>query len=538
MLPIKLHTLETPNTQGLSEYAKKITHLASNTVAMYRGEELRPLGNEKPSFDISQVCCWVSGQPLANGMRLCTISDGNGKIKIISEPGDDEDGAIDEGSEESEEEDEDNDEVMEASNEEGEAGAMDEGSEEEEDDDENIGINLSNDKIFTSINQAETQDLLLISDDCCEGLKMSLEEFATKGGDQTLIKDPNNPDENVSNPYKRSHYVWPNQIIYWKTPDVVVLNNINRTDNESADGKLGFKSYTSADCFIYTKKTALVQQMVDETEEGNADYDALTEASATLEEFLFVEANPALPEPLYIMAQNTIRLFRLNSRHYRHTGEDFHRIAYNTSKSETPYDDLRLTGRMEAYKQARKSLDQLKNIRNSGLDQGTIEVFNSQYKILMELSGYRSVWATVFNEGGDPGGFNDILGGIPAPTTPVPDDVSVESDREITVTRNPVNILSVDEIVKIINDYMPEDSGGVDEGNLIENSKRAAADGNLWKNAGRNTKSKRLKKENEPLVLKSLIKGRKRLLSESEKNKAAESTKRKCTLFANITNVR
>jgi len=184
----------------------------------------------------------------------------------------------------------------------------------------------------------------------------------------------------------------------------------------------------------------------DESEEDDiVDADAKNEillevGSETFKDFLFVEANPALPDLLYVMAENTIRLFRLNNRYYDYFNNlNIHCIKYNGGYNE--YDDLRPEGRMQAHKRARKSLQQLKTMQKLKVDPETTQLFIGQYKILMELTGYASVWATVFNDGDNPGGFNDIMG-VPAPVAPTfvpvtPPPASSKRTRDIVDVSNP-----------------------------------------------------------------------------------------------------
>jgi hypothetical protein len=252
---------------------------------------------------------------------------------------------------------------------------------------------------------------------------------------QQLIKNPFNPNEYVKDPLNFGYYIWPHYIVGYREHEQqgYTLRSLNIPSSFLSDP--GYRFFSSQDCFIYSRKTALVQQLVtkviddddddtidedDETNYGNvvaAERFIVEVGSEDLEEFLFIEANPALPDPLYVMAENTIRLFQLNGLYYHYLNNtNIHCVTY--SAGESIYDDMRPEGHLQAYKRADKSLQQRKIMQNMAVDQETMEVFNSQYKILMELTGYPSVWATVFNEGGDPGGFNDIMG-IPAPVAPV-----------------------------------------------------------------------------------------------------------------------
>jgi hypothetical protein len=346
MLPVILHQ---PPTGELS-YGDAISFLAANTVVFYGRLAYRPNGPFLPSYDINQVCCWLSEQPLKNGMRLCTINqNSSSQVALIEEPSADEPGAI-------------------------------------------------------NVAQGQTKlnpgSLILISPDCHEALRKSIEYLKQPGRQQQLIKDPQT-NTFSTNPLNYNNYVWPN---------------------------IDYPPYNSQSCFVYTKKSALVQQLVYQEieDDGSDDGDMEVEIIRPLEiggqalkEFIFVEPNPDLPDHLLIMAENTIRLFGLNSRYYDYLNSlSVHCINYNASESETEYDDMRTEGRMQAYKRAAKSLHQLKTIRNLAAGAEVIQVFISQYKTLIELTGYTSVWATVFNDGNDPGGFNDIMG-IPAPVTPL-----------------------------------------------------------------------------------------------------------------------
>lgn len=351
---LKAHLHRFPNG-NFTSYQEAISHMAANTVVYYNGLPILPNGVDRPSYDISQVRCWLSEQPLRNGMRLCTINNGSARIALIEEPAKEKEGEM------------------------------------------NVDVNVE-----LPLNP---NNLLLISPDCYEGLKLSL-EYLNQHINQQLIKNPHSPNEPVSDPLNPDHYIWPNYV-YYST------------------------RYSSNDCFIYSRKTVVVREMAtpepenatDEDNDGSDDNMVIDPEPSimmeVLKEFLLVEANPELPGDLFVMAENTIRLFRLNSCFYDHLNDAaFDVIKYNANKSEIAYDDMRLEGRMQAYDRARKSLQQLKTMQNLVIDAETSRLFISQYKILMELTGYFSVWATVFNEGGNSGDFNDIIG-TPAPVVPV-----------------------------------------------------------------------------------------------------------------------
>lgn len=376
MLKVRVHNLP----QGIfSTYEAAISYLASNTIVYYSGQEYRPRGEGFGSYDVSEVCCWLSEQPLRNGMRLCTFNNGSERIGLIHPPVQEEPG-----------------------------------------------------EIITEVDSTPliANNLLLISADCYEGLKKSLDEF-DKGVNQ-LIKNPLSPNDFVADPWNFRYYIWPN----------LVYTNLGRT-------------YSSQDCFIYTKKLALIQKLAVQGESG--DDMAFEQVYAEqLKEFLFIEANPFLPIDMYVMAQNTIRLFRLNSRYYDHVRtQRFNCLEYNTSNGEHEYDDLRLEGRMQAYNQARKSLNQLRTMHTLMVDQETLEVFISQYKILMELTGFTSVWATVFNEGEDPGGFNDIMG-VAAPVTPVTPVSTPPNSGDSITTKDIVDLNDIEKVVEIVIDQVED----------------------------------------------------------------------------------
>jgi|GEM_PF-6514697 len=429
MLPVKLHRYPEHN---FSNYQEAILHLASNTVVFYSGQKHSPNGNDQPSYDISQVCCWLSEQPLRNGMRLCTLNNGSGRIALIEDP-----------------------EVL-------------------EDPEGEEGMNVEHDTPPLA-----PDNLLLISPDCHESLRVSLAYLAGAKENQRLIKNPERPKEFVHDPLNYNYYIWPNHITGWsdtgglQNPSLINLNNQfpPLVDPRS-------RLYNSQDCFIYTKKTALVEYLVTREIEDEEDTDEERDPSAPLEsesftfrEFLFIEANPALPEPLYVMAENTIRLFRLNSRNYGDLNDqDFHSLQYIISNNEGEYDDLRLPGRMQAYKRARKSLNQLKTIHALVPDPETTQLFISQYKILMELSGYTSVWATVFNEGEDPGSFNDIMG-VPAPVAPTPVTQPAGSAGPAE-KQNIVNIADPAALIDFTMDFAEENDLDVNPQKLENNRKR------------------------------------------------------------------
>lgn len=456
MLPIKLHTTPSSN---FTNYEDAITYLASHTVAIHRGEPLRPLGRDKPSFDISQVCCWVSEQPMIHGMRLCTLNNGSEKISIISEP-------------------------------------IGEDAMQTED---NIAI-----PIHKGI---KAKDLLLISEDTYAGLKMSLEYFAKEGAKQTLIKDPKYPSKNVTDPWNYKHYIWPTKahksdgIVY----ELEVLA-VNPGDY-----------YNAQSCFVYTPKTAVVKQ-ISEHEEV---------LSAASEEHLFIEADLALPAPLYVMAQNTIRLFRLNGRYYEHENKDHHSLVlgrriqtlevdeeepYYETRYEGYYDDLRLAGRMEAWKRARKSLNQLKNLDSLLSDKETTDILINQYKILTELSGYRSVWATVFNDGGEPGSFNDILG-VPAPVAPLEPLDAMDIDNTDTKKRKRELLdINNNQLIEVeIKEHLNENGIKIPENAFINMEELANAiaqvlnNPDLWEQLITN-KIEKIKSEQLVTVLNNLMK--------------------------------
>ena len=423
MLPIMLY--RKPD-RDFRNYQEAIIHLASNTVVFYSGQKLRSNGEDQSSYDISQVCCWLSEQPLRNGMRLCTLNNGSTQIALFEEP-------------------------------EGEGG-MD---------------------VEQDTPPLDPDNLLLISPDCHEALRISLAYLAATKENQRLIKNPKQPKEFVQDPLNYSYYIWPNHITGWSDSSgfqEIYLRNLNNPSTTLIDP--AFQPYNSQDCFIYTKKTALVDYLVtreieslEELDEERGPSVPLESASFTFKEFLFIEANPALPEPLYVMAENTIRLFRLNSRCYPYLNDwNFHSLQYVISNNEDEYDDLRLPGRMQAYKRARKSLNQLKTIHALVPDPETTQLFISQYKILMELSGYTSVWATVFNEGEDPGSFNDIMG-VPAPVAPTPVTQTTGPTGPIE-KQNIVDIGDMNALIDYAMGFAEENDLGIDPHKLEENRKK------------------------------------------------------------------
>ena len=422
--------------------------LASNTVASYSGQPIRPRGPYQPTYNVSEVCCWLSEQPLRNGMRLCTLNNGSSQIALIPHP-------------------------------------VPEGEDEKEDANEHMDVEKEMPPLVPD-------NLLLISVDCYEGLKRSL-AYLNAEGSQKLIKDPTSPLLFVTDPKNPEHYIWPTRL--YDLPD-------------KPTSKL-----TSQDCFIYTKKMALVQYLSEKKLEGDKDDNGIevkkqgkpTQVDVeTSREFLFVEANPLLPDSLYVKAQNTIRLFQLNGRHYDYvSNRRYHYIGYNTSNKENEYDDLRPEGRIQAFTRARKSLSQLRTMQTFMVDAETLQTFISQYKILIELTGYPSIWATVFNDGEDPGRFNDIIG-VPAPSAPlIPDlipDTGGKRKREeeeeqdildVTNTTRMTNI-TMDELERFkkkrkLNDKEDEEMK-LDIEEIVKNLITVSRNPKLWKPRGKSFK--------------------------------------------------
>ncbi|EAY28290.1 hypothetical protein [Microscilla marina] len=256
MLNIRINSLSKVGTH-FGSYQQAIVHLASNTVAYYQGAKLGNSTEDEPSFDISQVCCHVSGQPLSNGMQMCAINNNSSQgIRLVEEPKN-----IDEGIEPN---DADTDVPM------------------------SIESSLPNDGLYTSASQVAPQDLLLISGDCAEGLKTSLSYFMENKNIQKLIVDRYKPGEYVTNPEMGEHYIFPNKMYYWDDNQKMISDNSTSST----------QSFTPQQCFIYLDQGALVQQRVVDDTSGE-----LVNARETIEDFIFVEPNPALPEPLYIMAR-------------------------------------------------------------------------------------------------------------------------------------------------------------------------------------------------------------------------------------------
>jgi hypothetical protein len=448
MLPVKLHTSESQNF-NLQTYAGAITHIASHTVIGYRGEELRPLGNDNPSFDISQVCCWMCEKPLGNSMHLCTTDDGSGKVKIISEP-------------------QDNDA-----------------------EDEEHGMQIESGSFINVHQNTKCENMLLICGDCCEGLKKSLAYLDDKQNEQTLIKDPFNPSINVTGPQDPKYYIWPNEKVSLSEQSIA-RENLNSSSTKHPD-----RIYTAQDCFIYTKKSALIKHMAED--EGN---EALIEVSSELQQYIFVEPNPALPEPLFVAAQNTIRLFRLNSKYYEHSGRDYHVIQYSDSNNEIFYDDLRLAGRGKAYKRARTALKQLKNVRDAYLEPEIINALIQQQKILMELNGYRSVWATVFNDGDDPGGFIDIVG-CPAPVGPI---TSTEDSESLLRKRSFASLDTAESFSTEMSKILDKDNykTQINEPEFNKIIKKLFIDKEKWVRIENNSKYEKIKKEKQSETIELL----------------------------------
>lgn len=307
--------------------------------------------------DISQVCCWVCEKTLNNGMSMCGIKDN--KITLIKEPGTGND----------------------------------------ENDNENTGMQIEdNNQVDTGVEVGSlgNQDsVLLICGDCRTGLTYTLQNEAQ----QKLIKNPNHSSKSATDPFNVNNYIWPHIHQYGSN---------NTTINKYSN-----------DCFIYRKTFGVVVTIAAEANETDIESGAAN-LSETLENQVFIEANPALPSDLFVRAQNTIRLFRLNGIYYDH-GYEYHRIKYTEGQNQTLYDDLRLIGRFNAYKQARKALKQLKNIRATIDDKDIINTLISQYQILIELTGYRSTWQQVFFDGDDPGSFGAIVDVPPVPVAPVND---------------------------------------------------------------------------------------------------------------------
>lgn len=257
----------------------------------------------------------------------------------------------------------------------------------------------------------DLDELILISGDCAEGLTRSLTDPEFKH----LI----HTEEKNSSKFHVDNFIWPHRKVEFQV-----------SDTEK-------RVYNASDCFVYTRKTAWVKHG---TKSENGEFETLEE---DFETHVFVEPNPDIPQELQEKARNTIRLFRLNGLYYHHSDDiQHHEICYNVSEAQTQYDDLKLVGRDKAFDRARTALDQLRNLREMVADEELLEVIIGQQRILMELNGYRSVWAKVFNDGGDPGGFDDIVQ-ISSPT-PVTDPPSVEQDTETEADLSRKNIAIVE----------------------------------------------------------------------------------------------
>ncbi len=310
----------------------------------------------QPSFDISKVCCWMCEKPLRSRFELCHVPR-EGDISLISEP----DSAI---SYDSEAEMVDDDQFVKSWN-----------------------------------SKIQFEDTILLCGDCSESIKYSFVVHPE-------IRD-NNGDR-VENLRSCSHYIWPNleYKIVGDRVDILTPGSLEVLVNKANDVEV----FTSEQCFIYEKKVAWVKYL--SMEENGVERLVQEE----FESRLFIEPNPNVPKVLQIFARNTIRLFRLNGVHYFH-GEEHHEIHYDVSKSHTKFDGLRLVGRNKAYNRSRTALDQFRTARE--FDQGLYSVLLDQQKLIMELNGYYSVWASVFKDGNDPGGLSDIFGTDPLPTSPV-----------------------------------------------------------------------------------------------------------------------
>jgi hypothetical protein len=358
MYPVSVS--DDPEKINLSaSYAAKILYLATHTQYGKRG------------LDITEVMCWTCEKPLANGMRLVHAPEGD-NIRLIVEPislVDDEENGM-------ELEDQGGDE----------SGDDEPGDDEEMREDLPIG------------------ELLLVCTDCAAGLEKSLKE-------KSVMIDPSS-----SNPlseeqrFQTKHFILPNK--------KKKAEQKNAEDMEIEDSD---KLYASDECFIYVKKMAWVvteEEADPEAEESEEEAKPQQIKTESLVTHIFVEANPDLPEPLFNMAKNTIALFQLNSRHYKIDDKNnIHTLQYQIG--ETPYDDLRLIGRMQAYQQAKKAFKQLKMMQARYVDIDYMDALVEQHQILLELSGYFSTWRMVFNDGNDPGSFTRLSKGPILPIKPI-----------------------------------------------------------------------------------------------------------------------
>lgn len=236
------------------------------------------------------------------------------------------------------------------------------------------------------INQAgELKDTLLICGDCHEGLSSSLSD------PELMIYDAEGNEITGEQKYNPEHYIWP---------------------QEKEAG------YSSGDCFSYQKEFAFVVRFPHSREEHALDEsDEANGATTFIEQHVMVEPSANLPSDVYRKARNTIRLFRLNGKHYQYKGQDHHLIKYYAGEGQSPVDDLRRQSRNKAHDRAREALIQFRNVREMYAGPEMMNILRTQQHILMELNGHRSVWDNVFHDGGDPGGFNDIMG-IVAPVSP------------------------------------------------------------------------------------------------------------------------
>ncbi|MEL6536533.1 MAG: hypothetical protein AAFQ98_14040 [Bacteroidota bacterium] len=463
MLSIKLREPRLSDPQS-SEYEQVITHLATHTLMGQGNPESLLEGYNAIALDISQVCCWLSEKPLNNGMRLCTMHSDQGLVALVAEPGE----------------------------------SVEEGNEED-------GEMVRDKSYVVSIGESGgVENCLLLCGDTAAGLQMSL------GDDDYLsyiVDEQGNP---VENPRSQIHYLWPQKAKTVNVPD--------------GNGGTLERTYTPDQYFVYVRKMGIIEYgstAADEDEElENEVPSPFTGDRTELAQQIFIEPNPKLPKALWYKARNTIRLFRLNGNNYV-PGKDYHQLQINSAKAETLYDDMRLTGRHKAYDRAHTALSQLKAIRTLNAGPDVEKMIVSQQQILIELNGYRSVWRTVFKEGGDEGGFNQISM-IPSPVGPPPETISAmeeEVDPLIREKDEPLNIADKElmnnalekESTKMsqdhssdFDDFSSDDEGYFDTEFLYSDLNDIANDDTKWEKA-EFYGLKRIKVENEGELVEKIV---------------------------------
>lgn len=344
-------------------YSDAISFLASNTINRFKDKIIKTVdGND--TMDVSQVCCGMCEKPLGNEMRML-FAPQKGSIAMVKYP---------------------NVEAFEGS--------------------------LYEDVWKNSFGR-DLQSFVLLCGDCLESFRTSMygmgnSEFE-RDGQKTkdyfsgqLKKMDGSVIDNHQDLLDVDNYIFPHRIIEW---------------DEELNDEMGSevpRRYSPSECFVYTKRVAWIRYI--EQGEIETDFRLVDEA---FESSIFVEPNPNLPEPIRIRALNTIRLFKLNGLYYDYRGDKYHAINFIVNRNQTPYDDLRRVGRDKAHQRAQTARNQLKNARDLFADEKTRVILEGQQKIIMELNGFRSVWAKVFNDGDDPDGLAGLFGfPVPVPVTP------------------------------------------------------------------------------------------------------------------------